>query len=353
MRIGLQYPIVVSELGPDTVQARYQEFFREVQWANDTEFDGIWVTEHHFSNYSVTSSPLLLLTQAAALAPNLRVGTAILVLPIWDPVRLVADVSTLDSITGGRFDLGIGRGYQPHEFKGFGVDPQKSRELFEESVELILQLFTKPDSTFAGQHHQVEAPVTVLPRPTQTPHPPIWMAASSPDSIKFAAKNNFHFMTPTFWTREELGIQRQFIEKCVEDYGTNVQGLEYEANRFVYCGTDPEELQAAVRASAWQTRLSKSLLQGATPVHGVNPEPGDIDGEPVANALSDRLLAGTPDQVIEQLHELGEVGITYVLAQFRFGNLPVEIADRSRELFAREVLPHVADIKSRPFLVGV
>jgi alkanesulfonate monooxygenase SsuD/methylene tetrahydromethanopterin reductase-like flavin-dependent oxidoreductase (luciferase family) len=343
MKIGLQYPLTMAQVDNASLQRRFADFFREVQWANDQDFAGIWLTEHHFSNYSITPSPMVLLSKVATLAPRLRIGTSIVVLPLWDPVRLAADVAMLDLISNGRLDLGIGRGYQPHEFLGFGKDPQKSREIFEEAVDVLIQLFTAEDKTFEGKHHRVAAPVTLLPKTTQRPYPPIWMASSSPDSIRYAARKGFHFMTPTTWTTPELAVQYEFIGECVSESGGDVNALEFEANRFIFCGTDKTDLEIAIKEGAWMTQLSQSLLRGAVPAKGINaalPTAGDA----AIASIKERMIAGTPEQVVEQLRSLADSGVTYVLGQFQFGRLPEEIAKRSRELFAKEALPHVGSL---------
>jgi len=347
MRVGLQYIVPMAE-GADSVRERYEEAFNDLKWADSRGFHAFWITEHHFSNYSVTSSPLLILSKAAQVAPTLRLGTSILVLPIWDPVRLVADVSTLDVLTSGRVELGIGRGYQPHEIRGFGQDPDKLRERFEEAVDLILQLFNQPDRTFKGKHYHVDVPVTVLPRPYQKPHPPIWMASSSPESVRYAAKMGFNFMTPTAWTKTELGVQRDFIEQCILEFGTHWKGRQYEANRFIYCGDDEEGVTKALDACSWQLSLAGDLRKGSVPNRGINPPPTD---QVFTNeVMRQRLIYGTPDQIVQQLEGLADSGITYILAQFRFGHLPANLAVTSMHRFAAEVLPRLGAIKSRPLM---
>ena len=341
MRIGITYLSASRDIESSTTNEKYADFFREVEWANDKGFAGIWITEHHFSTYSLSSSPLLLLTKAATIAPDLRVGTGILVLPLWDPVRLVADVLTLDAVSGGRIDLGVGRGYQSHEFHGYGQDLADSRARFEESVDLITQLLTTEDTTFDGRFHQVNAPVTVLPRPTQSPHPPIWLAAISPESTRFAVTRGFNFMGLALATPAELAKQWQTIESIGRETGMPVAGREYSANRYVYCTTDPDGRRLAAREAARQMAMSRALAQGAVPVRGIAPSPADID--PADEELAyQRLLAGTPDEIVAQLTEIAASGVTYISAGFQYGAMPTEVSFQSMKLFAEEVLPAMA-----------
>lgn len=339
MRVGLGYLNMAPAGDAATAQATYDDFFHDVQWADDKGFAGIWVTEHHFSTYSLTSSPLLLLAKASALAPRLRFGTSIIVLPFWDPVRLAADVLSLDSLSSGRFDLGIGRGYQPHEFLGFGRNPEDNRAVFEESVDVITQLFNEEDKDFTGKFFRIDAPVTLLPRPTQQPHPPIWMAATSRESLAFAAKRGFHFMLPAVTTYEDVVERKAWIEEETAATG-GLGDREFQVNRFVYCGEDEESRREVVREIARQLQTSAALTRGTYPVDGDAPTPAAIDPEFEAKAEG-VLVAGAPEKVLAEFRRLQEAGITYVIAGFSFGYLRKEIAQKSMERFAAEVLPHL------------
>ncbi|CAO5173238.1 Luciferase [Frankia sp. AiPs1] len=338
MRVGLGYLNMAPAGDSATARAIYADFLHDVRWAENRGFAGIWVTEHHFSTYSLTSSPLLLLAQAAAAAPRLRLGTSILVLPFWDPVRLAADVLTLDALSAGRFDFGIGRGYQPHEFLGFGRDAADNREIFTEAVDVLEQLFTQQDRDFKGRHVQIDAPVTLLPRPTQQPHPPIWMAATSPESLRFAADRGFHFMLPAVTTHDEIVERRAWIDQA----GGLPAGREFQVNRFVYLGDD-EGRERVVREIARQLQTSAALTNGVHPEFGAAPAPDQIDPA-VEDKVRGILITGSADEVIDQFRALADVGISYVIAGFAFGYLDTETARRSRERFATEVLPHLADL---------
>ncbi|MGW4892456.1 LLM class flavin-dependent oxidoreductase [Kitasatospora sp. NPDC004240] len=338
MRIGITYLSISPSVDRASARQKYLDFGRQVEWANDQGFAGIWVTEHHFSGYSLSSSPLLLLGHAASLAPDLRIGTGILVLPLWDPVRLVADVNTLDQLTGGRLDLGIGRGYQPHEFLGFGRDIERSRAAYEESVEVVLRLLTETEVTHKGEFHRIDAPVSVLPPAHQSPHPPIWAAAVTPESTRHAVRHGFHLLGLALSTPAEVAAQWRTAAALAAEEGVTTEGRRYAVNRFVHVGTDPAGRRAAAREVARQIQTSRALAQGAYPIGGAPPIPTAID--PADEELAhERLLAGSPEQIVEQLRELAEAGVDQVNAAFEYGTLPAETAFASLRLFAAEVLP--------------
>ncbi|MCM3923952.1 LLM class flavin-dependent oxidoreductase [Frankia sp. AiPs1] len=336
MRVGLGYLNMAPAGDSRTAQTIYADLLRDARWAQDSGFAGIWLTEHHFSTYGLTASPLLLLAQVAAAAPRLRLGTSVLVLPFWDPVRLAADVLTLDALSGGRLDLGIGRGYQPHEFLGFGRDRADNREIFTEAVEALQRLFTHEDSDFRGRFVRIDTPVTVLPRPTQQPHPPIWMAATSPDSLRVAAERGFHYMLPGLTTIEEIAQRRRWIE----DAGGLPPGREFQVNRFVYLGDD-DGRERVVREIVRQVQTSQALTNSVPPRAGIAPSTDDVDPA-LAAKVREVLVTGTAGEVIEQFRALADGGITYVIAGFSFGYLDAATARRSRERFAADVLPHLA-----------
>ncbi|MEW1693130.1 LLM class flavin-dependent oxidoreductase [Streptomyces sp. NPDC091265] len=337
MRIGITYLGISPEVDGRAAREKYGEFFRQVEWANDKGFSGIWITEHHFSGYSLSASPLLLLTRAAALAPDLRIGTGILVLPLWDPVRLAADIGTLDTLSDGRLDVGIGRGYQPHEFRGFGRDLDESRARFEEATDLLVRLLDGPVDGFEGKYHAIQAPVTVLPRPVQSPRPPVWLAAVSPESTRFAVQRGFNLLGLALATPAELAKNWQTAQDLAAEHGVSAEGIEYGVNRFVYCGTDPQARRLAAREVARQIQTSRALAQGSVPDGGLPPLPDHID--PADEALAaERLLAGSPGEIREQLTALAEAGVTQVNAAFEYGALPADIVTASMELFAAQVL---------------
>src|SRR3979411_1719691 len=183
MRVGTFHLIGSPNMAP--AAERFGETLAQIALADELGFDSVWVAEHHFSNYGYSANPLLLIARASASAPRVRFGQAVIVTPFWHPLRLAEDIAITDLLTDGRLEVGLGRGYQPLEFRGLDVDQDQSRALFEEQFEVMRLAWTTDDFTFDGQHSPVRHPITVLPRPLQQPHPPIWLAVQSetwPDS---------------------------------------------------------------------------------------------------------------------------------------------------------------------------
>ena len=151
---------------------------------NKWGFDYCLIAEHHFSNYGNSPSPLLQALYIGQRTKRLQIATGILVVPIWDVLRLAEEVAVLDNLIDGRFICGVGRGYQPHEMSRFGVTLEDSRQKFIESLDVLVKAWTQDESfTYDGEQVKIPHPVTVWPKPMQKPHPPFWIArepASNP-----------------------------------------------------------------------------------------------------------------------------------------------------------------------------
>ena len=159
--------------------------------ADELGLDQAWVAEHHFSNYGYATNPLLVIARAAGVARRIRFGQAIIVTPFWHPIRLAEDIALTDILTEGRLDVGLGRGYQKMEFDGFGIDLADSRETFVEQLEIMRKAWTEDDFTYEGTFYSLPRSITVLPRPRQKPHPQIWIACQSDQTVDWTADHGY------------------------------------------------------------------------------------------------------------------------------------------------------------------
>lgn len=324
---------------------RYAEIYRMVEHANDKGFEAVWFTEHHFSDYGYSPNPLMLMAEAAHRAPDLRVGAAVLVLPLWHPVRMAEDVATLDVLSGGRVDIGIGRGYQPCEFDVFGAELSDNRSMFAEALQIAKKAWSEDDWSFEGRHWKIPT-TTVFPRPLQQPHPPIWMAATTPPSIRGAVEAGYHLCTGTGALLDELEQRNAFIDSVFDELGRSSEGIERSVNKFILCTTDPAEKQQAIEQSRWQIRVSRDLSSGAHVPGGRNTAP-PFKGEPDDELWQQRLIVGDPDECLHRIQQHAEVGITYINALFDFGGLDHDIAMRSLKLFSDEVMPAMPELHAK------
>jgi natural product biosynthesis luciferase-like monooxygenase protein len=302
-----------------------------MQAAEEIGFDSVWPAEHHFSEYGLCASPALSLAAIARTTKRIRLGTGVVVLPFNHPVRVAEDYAMLDLLSGGRIELGVGRGYQPIEFRGYGVDPARSRELFDESLEIIRRAWTEELLDFQGKHYRFHD-VAVRPKPLQKPHPPIWMAALSEESFEKAGSLGLNLLcSPVFGGslqtgKAHLDRYRETLEKAGYDPATREAG----ALVMVYAGRTQEQAREEFAGPViWYFRtfgkyVAPKLGQPALPSYEGYAAIRDI-----VNVVEwDQLLAhgavicGEPDYVGERIQEIRDAfGITHLLCWTRLGGL--------------------------------
>lgn len=333
---------IMGTAGSVEPKQRYDDAIEQIVLAEELGFTTAWFAEHHFSNYGYSVNPLMLGVKAAAHTTKIRLGQAVLVTPLWHPLRLAEDIALADVLSNGRIEVGMGRGYQPMEFKGMSVSLEESRTIFPEQLEILRLAWTRQDFTFEGTHFKVPIPVTILPRPLQQPHPPIWLGATSPQTLDWAAEQGADILLaggPTS-TAQIAEWHKRILEKRT---AAGHRGpLRYGILRQVFVTETEQEARAAIGQARWQRRLAFQLRQGAQAIGGRiadMPFEGELNDE----QIWDQLFYGTPDQVIEKIRGQQATGMTDFLSWFDIGGLPNEAVLRSMRLFAREVMPAFAD----------
>ena len=188
MQIDLFYEMAVPDSAGHSEAQVFRETLDELVVADACGFGAAWFVEHHFMReYSHSSAPDLMLAAASQRTRRLRLGQAVALLPCHHPLHVAERLATLDVLCGGRIEFGFGRGFSPREFAAFGVPMEHSRSRMEEALAVIRQSFTGQPVNFSGRHYKIEN-AEVLPKVVQRPHPPLWMAAVSPESFELAAR---------------------------------------------------------------------------------------------------------------------------------------------------------------------
>ena len=313
------------------------------QAAEALGFRNIWLAEHHFSTYGYLSRPAQLATYIAAKTTRLRVGTAVIVVPLHHPLVIAEEIATLDLLAGGRVDIGLGRGYQHYEFERFGLELESGRGRWEESVDVILKAFGGQPFSYEGKHFKIPE-TTVFPQPVQHPHPPIWITAQSPDSIEAAVRRGFNVLTGGFGVPIERTAEfRRLFDRHVAEIKPP-HPLQVGVQRAV-CVTDSlADARGAAEEARWNMRVTLSLRNHRERVENGRAIPVPVPNEPDTDDLLDRFLViGTPDTCIRQIKRIRDlVGITHFNCSFWFGDLEHARVLRSMELFAKEVMPAFA-----------
>lgn len=324
------------ESGPDV----YRLTMDQIRLADAAGFETSWFAEHHFSNYGLCPNPFLPIVKAASITERIRFGQAIAVLPIWHPVRLVEDINVTDILCDGRLNVGFGRGYQPAEFEALGTSLSDSRTRFDEAVQIMTKAWTEEDFTFEGQHWNVPNPLTVLPKPMQQPHPPLFIAASSPTTFVKAAEEGYGVLSSgASLTIDQVGQAYDRFAGALDDLGQPRDSREFHSLRFVHVAESDEAAARHIATTRWNGRVAAALHDGAE-----NVERGwatDVigAGEPDDEEWAKRLVFGSPETVIGLLKKLESRGVSHVVCHFDFASMQQREILRSMELFAESVLP--------------
>jgi luciferase family oxidoreductase group 1 len=318
--------------------------------AEDLGFDSVWASEHHFSEYGFCASPALTLAAVAPQTRNIRLGTGVTVLPFNHPVRIAEEIALLDLISDGRVDFGVGRGFQPIEYRGFHVDQSQSHEIFDEALDIVLQAWTQQKLDYPGKHFRFEVE-HVMPKPLQRPHPPVWVAAVSADSFGAAGKRGLNLLcAPTF------GFYGDTATKMIKRYR---DGLRLAPNPtaprdigvlcMVFCGETEEQARRDFTGPVLWTY--RTLAKYIAPPAGQQASQGYEIYEQLRSICAsinwDELKAagavvcGDPDSCIKQISTLRErFGCTQLLCWTRMGGLESAKVTRSMELMSKRVIPH-------------
>ena len=310
------------------------------QAAETLGFRNIWLAEHHFSTYGYLARPAQLATFIAAKTTRLRVGTAVIVVPLHHPLVIAEEIATLDLLAGGRVDIGLGRGYQHYEFERLGLELDSARARWEESVDIILKAFSGEPFTYDGKLFKIPE-TTIFPQPFQKPHPPIWVTAQSPESIEATVRRGFNVLTGGFGVPiERMADFRRLFDRLVAE-AKPAPMPDVGVQRAVYVTDSVADARAAAEEARWNMRVTLSLRNHYERVERGRAIPVPMPKEPDVDDLLDRFLViGTPDTVIRQITRIKElVGISHFNCSFWFGDLEHPRILKSMELFAREVMP--------------
>jgi alkanesulfonate monooxygenase SsuD/methylene tetrahydromethanopterin reductase-like flavin-dependent oxidoreductase (luciferase family) len=316
----------------------FRDFIEYNVEAEGLGFHGTFVVEHHFTGYGQVSATLNLLTWLGARTTTLRLGTAVIVLPWHNPVLLAEQAATLDLLSGGRLDFGVGKGYRYNEFAGFCVDMDKAGDRFDECLDVIVKSWTSNEPFSHRGKYWAFDNVVVEPPTAQNPHPPIWMGAGGESSVRRCAEAGYNLLLGQYATPADVGAAVTTYRKAVEAQGRRFDPMSVGVTRaFFVCDTDADKEGALQRRLANRVRQLKLATRPDGTVHG---GPDRATGDPdVVNRAS--AMYGTPDAIAERLDELRKVGVGYVLVNGG-GSGGGERGRASLRRFACEVMPAFA-----------
>ncbi len=337
----------------------FDEAFAMADAAEKGGLDGVWLAERHFAAPrnpldaagagipSIVSAPLIISTAIVARTERLRVGVAVNVLPLNHPVRMAEEVATVDQISRGRVDFGVGRSGFARSYEGYDIPYGESRERFQECLEIILAAWTNERFSYQGKYYNFND-VCVIPKPYQQPHPPLRVAATTKETFPQVGALGY----PIFVGLR--GLDRPDLANLLGEYRQAWKDAGHAGNGDVYLripifvGLSQEEASADAEESTMRSyrRLAQSFSQSASSAGTTASEERIARGERLAavtyeDLLRDRLAYGTPEGVAGLLKEISEeLGLSGIVAETNVGGLiPREKVARSIDLFCKEVVP--------------
>jgi len=321
----------------------YQEHIEQAVLAEELGYDHIWTTEHHFADDAWSPSLLPILSAMAMKTSRIRLGTYIIVLPLHNPVRVAEDAATVDILSNGRLDLGVGQGYWLSEFASFGIPRKERAARLEEGTEIIRRCFTQDSFSFEGKHYNLRE-VILAPKPVQKPHAPIGIAAMAEKSVARAARLGYHL-------GGSGGVDlQQMYDAGLQQHGRNTDDYHIAQLRAVYVAESREQAWDDVEAhlyymmSSYDRRFkeaddlpwSDSVMSTPTV-----PPVGELRHVKDLSFFQAPLIVGTPDDAIQEIKRYSaETRVTHLVMWMQMAGLDPKKSQRSMELFAKEVMPH-------------
>ena len=320
-----------------------EEALAHTRLAEELGFSRVWFAEHHFSNYSLCASPLILCTQAAAMTKHIRVGSAVLILPLHAPARLIAEIALVDALSGGRLDVGVGSGYQSYEFERLGADISQNKVVFNELLDMIELGLRQPSFSYQGTFF--EQPRTAINvRPFQSPRPPIWIAGSDPSSHRRCARDgHLPFISGGIESPVCIKKMRDQVEQCYSEEGKDPAEIPLGVLRFVCVSDDQSVIDRYVDSARFQKRIAMSLRhRRETLVDDYMVDEVPFADEPTLDEIAKNIVVGNTEAVAERLcQEIDLYRPRHMCLYFAVGDLPSVTAMKSMERFATQVVPMI------------
>ena len=341
MEFGVFYQLPCSV--DQTPAARFRDTIAQCQLADELGFDAAWLAELHFNpRFSVMAAPMMIASAVAQTTKRIRIGNAVNLLPLHQPVRLAEEAATLDVLSNGRAIFGVGRGSMPSHFEGYGIDREEGRDRFLEALEVVLGLWGQEDFTYQGKYYQVHG-VTLTPRPLSrlksAPHPPVYVAANSADTFGIVGSLGHSILVaPTIVTTEGALAGLASYRAALAENGHDAAQLKVNVNVPMHVAADEDEARDGFTktvdnylATLRDIGTSRGASRGSSRAFSLSAE----------SVMEEFAAVGTPDQVAARLEKIIEMyGPQEIMCWFNIGGmLPHAEVESSMRLFAKEVMP--------------
>ena len=317
----------------------FREHLEQVRLADELGFEIAWFAEHHFSNYCACPSPLTMAAACAPMTKNILLGTAVIVSPLYQPARVLAEIGMVDAISGGRLVLGVGSGYQPYEFERFGVDLAGSREMMEEFLDLVKLAFTQTVFSYEGKHYRM--PETHISAQPPNGVPDIWIAGDNESGHRLCARRGYTPMVTGRWRGADyLAEMRGRLAEAWRMEGKNPGTMRLGVQRFLCVTENHAESLAYVDHCRHQIRLASALRRRAEVMNDGMMTEVPFPDEPPLEEMAGNLLVGDCETIAERLAaEIRAGQPKHVMFHVQVGGSSQAQALNTLEKFATEIRP--------------
>ncbi len=356
-------PVPSNFFDPIKGAANYAEHLDEMTYCEELGLDGVVFNEHHYSSYGTMPSPNLIAAALSQRTKTIKIGVLGNILPLRDhPVRVAEEYAMIDCLSKGRLIAGFVRGI-PAEYVWYGVNPEESRGRFQEAYDLIMTAWTNSVWSFDGEFYKLKD-CAIWPRPVQQPHPPIWIAARSAESIEWCVKRHLP-CAQVYQTTDQIEDTFNYYRTKAKEDGWEAQPDDFILCRHIYIDDSNKKAQeiaepamryffsvynrgfndAINQAAADQQKLLAKLTSERSFNYFREGNRSRIDFSTLGwddLVKSGYMIAGDPDSVARQIQDqMKQIGADHFMGMFHIGNLAHEKVISSLNLFKKEIMPRL------------
>ena len=320
-----------------------QNSVEQTVMAEQAGFDTAWYAEHHFNNYALCPSPLMMCAHAAAKTSTIRLGPAVCVLPLYQAARFLAEVGLVDTLSNGRLELGIGSGYQQFEFERFGTNLAEAGKMFLEYMDVIPQALTQKTFEYHGKYLDIP-PSSLNVRVVQNPMPPLWVTTGNPLVRARAMREGYNlFITALLGGNDAIRVLRAKMEEAAEAAGTDVDATKYGFLRCGYASDNKAEIDSYLDSARFARRLSESLRDRRQETDdGYLMQEVPLQQEMTLDEMRQNLPVGSVNRVIDKmLEEIEILKPRHIALQTQLGDFDQKTMLKQIELWGDKIIPAI------------
>ena len=315
----------------------YKNTLEQVKLAEEVKFDSAWISEHHFLDDGYCPSPAVIASAMAAVTSRIKIGSAGIILPLHNPIRVAEDTALVDNISDGRFNLGVVLGYRKDEFDGFGLPMKQRPSRMEEGIEVIVKSWTEEKFSYEGKRFKLSN-INVTPKPVQKPHPPIYIGAFEEPAIRRAGRLGYPLLIGPGRTMQMVRDTLGFYNDAAQKAGKNPNNVEHILLREAYIAEDKKK--AKRESDKYITSMYKYYFGLGVKMFVRGKQLTGLDDPMFDYLAADRFIIGDPEDCIREIKRYkDELGINYITCRMVFPQATHDTISRCIELFGKEVIP--------------